>query len=143
IMTRTGNQTRSRNDRITVARQYKPDAFVAVHSDYASNASISGTHAFYYYPWSMELAKCVHEQMVAAYRSSIYPPGTVEYEQADRGVKFYPFQVTRLEECPAILIECGFVSNASDCSVLLTPSCQDIIAAAVANGIVSYLNSLD
>ncbi len=141
IMTRVGDEAHSLNERMLTARTYKPDAFVAIHSDYASNAAISGTHAFYYYPWSMNLAECVHRHMVNAYRSSIYPPGTAEYESADRGVKFYPFQVTRVEECPSILIESGFVSNVSDCSVLLTPTCQDILASSIANGIIEFLNT--
>ena len=143
IMTRVGNDSHPLDERMLSARQYRPDAFVSVHSDYASNPAISGTHTFYYYPWAMPLAKAIHQQMAAAYRSGIYRPGTSEYEQASRGVKFYPFQVTRVEECPAILIECGFVSNVSDCSVLLTGDCQQILATAIANGIVEYLNSLN
>ena len=142
-LTRTGNESHSLDERMLISRQFKPDAFVSVHSDYASNASISGTHTFYYYPWSMELAKSIHAHMITAYKNSIYPPGSAEYEHADRGVKFYPFQVTRVEECPAVLIECGFVSNVSDCSVMLTPACQDLLAGAIADGIVEYLNSLN
>lgn len=143
LMTRTGDTTSSLDERMLVGRQVRPDAFVAIHSDYTTSASTSGTHAFYYYPWSMPLADAIHRQMVDAYRNYIYKPGTAEYENVDRSIHFYPFQVTRVEECPSVLVECGFVSNLSDCSVMLTPACQDVLATSIANGIITYLNSLN
>ena len=124
-----------------MARQYMPDAFVSIHCDSSTSASSSGTHTFYYESFSMPLAASIHNQMVGAYQNSLYPIGSTEYSSADKGIKFYPFQVTRVEECPSVLVECGYLSNATDCSILLTDECQNILATAIANGIIVYFNN--
>ena len=141
IMTRTDESDVTLNDRMLMARQYMPDAFVSIHCDSSTSASSSGTHTFYYESFSMPLAASIHAQMVGAYQNSIYAQGTTEYANADKGIKFFPFQVTRVEECPSVLVECGFLSNATDCSILLTEACQDVLATAIANGIIVYFNN--
>lgn len=142
IMTRTGESDVTLNERMLLARQYSPDAFVSIHSDSSTSASSSGTHTFYYKSYSMPLASAIHTQMLSVYRNNIYIPGSSEYNNADKGINFYPFQVTRVEECPSVLVECGYLSNATDCSVLVTEECQNAIAMAIANGIISYFNSI-
>ena len=132
----------SLDSRMLMARQNKPDAFVSIHCDSSTSAATSGTHSFYYYSFSMPLASAIHSQMVSVYRNSIYTPGTAEYAAVDQNIKFYPFQVTRVEECPSVLVECGYVSNISDCNVLISEACQDAIATALANGIIQYLNTV-
>ncbi len=141
IMTRTSESDVTLNDRMLMARQYMPDAFVSIHCDSSTSASSSGTHTFYYESFSMPLAASIHNQMVGAYQNSLYPIGSTEYSSADKGIKFYPFQVTRVEECPSVLVECGYLSNATDCSILLTDECQNILATAIANGIIVYFNN--
>lgn len=141
VTVRTGDETHSLDERVLYSRFFRPDAYVSIHSDYDDHAAARGTHAFYYYPWSMPLAESVHRHMLAAYREKIYAPGSSGYARADRGVHFYPFRVTRVEECPSILVECGFVSNPEECGVLTTPAYQQILAGSIADGIVEYLNA--
>ena len=59
----------------------------------------------------------------------------------DGGVRFYPFKVTRIEECPAVLVECGYLSNATECGALALPQNQEKLAEAVSNGIIRYLQA--
>lgn len=141
VMTRTAESDVTLNERMLMARQYMPDAYVSIHCDSSTSASTSGTHTFYYESFSMPLAASIHNQMVGAYRYSLYPSGSTEYNHADKQIKFYPFQVTRVEECPSVLVECGYLSNATDCSILLTDACQNILATAIANGIILYFNN--
>ena len=56
-------------------------------------------------------------------------------------MKFKPFNVTRIEECPSVLIEFGFLTNASDCNVLINPQYQEVLAKAAAKGIENYVLS--
>lgn len=53
----------------------------------------------------------------------------------DRGVKQDNFQVLRQTDCPAILVECGFISNPIDRAMLTDPLEQWRIAAAIAEGL--------
>ena len=47
--------------------------------------------------------------------------------------------MTRIEECPAVLIEFGFLTNASDCNVLINPQYQEVLAKAAVKGIENYV----
>ncbi|MBQ7542741.1 MAG: N-acetylmuramoyl-L-alanine amidase [Clostridia bacterium] len=135
IMTRTSEIDLTMDSRKRMARQSFPDAFVAIHLDAAGSSSAAGTTAFYYRPYSYALAKSIHSQLVSAYNQSIY--GAYR-STTDRGTIFFPFSVTRIEECPSVLIECGFVSNLEECRILQTPKHQETIAQAIANGIRDF-----
>ena len=50
----------------------------------------------------------------------------------DRGVKPALFTVLRAADCPAVLIETAFLSNAVDRVLLTTPQFQQLFAAAIA-----------
>ena len=139
LMTRTGDTYVKLEERRRIARTNNPDVFVSIHMDASpSSAKAAGTTAFYYRPYSRALAQSIHTQIVSAYDQSIY--GT-RRSSTDRGTVFYPYSVTRIEECPAVLIECGFVSNLEECRALQTSKHQDSIAAAIANGIRDYFAS--
>ncbi|MEO0004975.1 MAG: N-acetylmuramoyl-L-alanine amidase [candidate division WOR-3 bacterium] len=56
----------------------------------------------------------------------------------DRGVKQANFYVLRNIFMPAILVECGFLSNRQEEKLLRTPECREKIARAIAEGIASF-----
>jgi|LSQX01.2.fsa_nt_gb N-acetylmuramoyl-L-alanine amidase len=140
VMTRYGDEDVTLDERTLVGRT-SPDCFVSIHCDGDPNTTTSsGTHTFYYYNYSMPLASSIHSNLVTAYQS-IYPVGTPEYAAINKGAKFFPYQVTRLEECPSVLVECGYLTNVSDCNVLISEGGQELISGAIANGILYYLNN--
>ncbi|MDR1629095.1 MAG: N-acetylmuramoyl-L-alanine amidase [Oscillospiraceae bacterium] len=142
LMTREGDTNPSLNDRMLMARQRQPDAFVSIHHDASTSSVNSGTHTFYYTAYSMPLAQAIQSNMVNAYvKNQIVPKNSSEYAQIDQKIKFYPFAVTRLEECPSVLVECGYLTNAANANGLLTASNQDAIAAAIANGVKDYFKN--
>jgi len=49
------------------------------------------------------------------------------------------FAVLRLSSSAGVLVEAGFMSNASDAAALATPATQQAIGVAVANGIHDFL----
>ena len=59
-----------------------------------------------------------------------------------RSVKYYPYYVTRLTECPSILTENGFVSTAIEYEKLITDASNETLAQATVDGIVKYFNSI-
>jgi N-acetylmuramoyl-L-alanine amidase len=42
---------------------------------------------------------------------------------------------------PAVLVECGFMSNAAEAARLASPQYQDVLAGAVATAVVHYFNA--
>lgn len=57
---------------------------------------------------------------------------------AERGVKRARFEVLKDLTCPGVLVECGFLSNASDLKLLGQPAHRERLAEAIAAGIESY-----
>ena len=55
-------------------------------------------------------------------------------EFRDRGKKEAAFYMVRRTHCPAVLIECAFMTNERECKILMTE--QDRIAKAIFNGIL-------
>ncbi len=139
IMTRSTDKWVCYTDRNNAVRERDPDMFISIHCDSSSTASATGTSAYYYRAYSQPLAKAVHECIVNAYKNEIYKDNTSV--KIDRGANFYAFRVARIEECPAILIEYGFVSNTEECQVLQTAKNRDILAKATVDGIKQYLSA--
>jgi len=144
-MSRTDDTYVSPADRVRLTRLRSPDMFISLHTDSTETASPSGTSAFYYRAFSKPLAKAIHDRIVETYRKNIYIAnnGISNYTEmankVDRKTYFYPFEVTRMEECPAILIEYGFGSNLTECKVLQTEKYQDLFAQATMDGIKDWL----
>lgn len=143
IMTRSSDTYVSPEARVALVRSRNPDLFISVHCDSSpSSSSAIGTSAFYYRAYSQPLASAVHSRLVAAYKDTVYASNSsINKNSISRGASFYPFQVTRVEECPAILIEYGFVSNITECEALQNSSNRDALARATVQGIKDYISS--
>lgn len=80
--------------------------------------------------WNIQLGYQVHRRM------------TEELRVPDRGLKRARWAVLRHVECPAILIESGFLSNDAEARKIATPAYRQKIAVAIANGVQAYGNVL-
>ena len=139
IMTRSTDKWVCYTDRNDAVRDRNPDMFISIHCDSSTSASAMGTSAYYYRAYSQPLAKAVHNSIVEAYKTKIYADKPDIQGKVSRGSNFYAFRVARVEECPAILIEYGFVSNQDECAVLQTAANRDILAQATVQGIRNYV----
>ncbi len=141
IMTRSTDKWVCYTDRNNFVRHRNPDMFISIHCDSSTSASATGTSAYYYRAYSQPLAKAVHESLVNAYKTQIYMDKPDLLSKVSRGANFYAFRVARVEECPAILVEYGFVSNQDECAMLQTAANRDILAAATVQGIKNYVSA--
>ncbi|MFO7676294.1 MAG: N-acetylmuramoyl-L-alanine amidase [bacterium] len=57
----------------------------------------------------------------------------------DRGVRQANFYVLRQNYMPAVLVECGFISNASEEKLLRNPQHRDKLAEGICRGIVEFV----
>ncbi|MCD7827895.1 MAG: N-acetylmuramoyl-L-alanine amidase [Clostridiales bacterium] len=140
ILTRTEDEAVSLSERVEMIRTVCPDVFVSIHCDGSEDTSLLGTHTFYYKSYSMPLAYSIHSQLVNAYRNYYYTDTeSEEYSDLDMGYKFFPYMVTRVEECPSVLVECGYLTNTQDAAFLSDETGQEILATAIAQGITDYI----
>lgn len=143
IMTRTSaGQTLSLEQRAALCRSNNPDVFVALHCDASeTSSSVSGNTTYYYKSYSYPLAYYLSTSIVSAYKNNIYASNSSMADKADRGCKFKGFKVTRVEECPSVLIEYGFVTNVTECKALANDTNQNTLAQATVNGLVNYFKN--
>lgn len=140
IMTRTSDIGLTLYERTVMCENADPDIFVSIHCDGTGSTAESGTHTFYFTPYSQPLAQSIHNSIVNAYLTKIYTEADENYSKVDRKIKYYPFYVTRVDNCPSVLVETGFLTNLTEGYVLTNPDNQDIIASAIANGIYYYFS---
>ena len=107
----------------------KSDLFVSIHCNAASSSEARGIEVFYF-PGSVQ-------GLISAKKVIIYAGETIEaiagYRLSIRGAKANDgFYVLRNSVCPAILIECGFISNPDECKLLTSPLGEIAFGAAIA-----------
>ena len=81
------------------------------------------------------LARMIDAQAVADLDSQL------GFEVNPLGAKKGPFYVLVGAHMPAVLVECGFLSNSSEASRLNSGRYQDVVAGGIASAVVRYLSS--
>lgn len=147
IMTRTddnlpGNQTvihEGLKARTVIADQAKADMFVAIHISAAGNedpAKWSGFEVFVSndnnsrVEQSKQLGSAVITEL-----SKLYTTNTTLRQRGDKGI-----YVLDKSPCPAVLVECGFITNEKDLAFISNSRNQEAIAKKILEGIVNSRN---
>ena len=73
--------------------------------------------------------------------SSILRSISEELGSRNRGVMNANFAVLRRTNMPAVLLELGYLTNATEALNLNSPAWQKAVARAIADGIISYLGT--
>ncbi|MEG3006781.1 MAG: N-acetylmuramoyl-L-alanine amidase, partial [Oscillospiraceae bacterium] len=126
IYTNSGELTMAK--RISMAQQNNSHLLISVHANSARSAI--GTEAYYFYPFSKNLA---------AYLSANVSNALVT---TNRGAKYSYMYMTRCSQFASALIETGFLSNEKEYKKLISDGYQEEIAYAMADSITSYLKSV-
>lgn len=137
IRLKTESQYIDTFQRSSYARQYKPDLYISIHGNKATNASgVRGVEAYYFMPFSQPLAACVSASVASYYQNSVYKDGV----NRNRGAKYDYFAVTLQQEFPSILLEVGFVSNYEEAMAMANSAHQAGIAGAIMQGIQNFIS---
>lgn len=131
IMTREGDTDVGLNDRVKIANENEAQIFISIHNnalpDSAAHLKSTGSETYYFYPQSRELAKSVVDSLAK------------ETEFRNNGAKAQSFAVVRNTNCPAILVEVGYIINPEDNAKLIDKDFQNKIAEAILHGLENYL----
>lgn len=106
---------------------------IAIHQNHFAVAKYSGAQVFYSgnHEHSELLALSIQASVVA----NLQPDNTRQIKKATDGI--YLLHHTKR---PAVLVECGFLSNADERECLKTPGYQQQVAATVLAGYFDYEN---
>ena len=134
-MTRGGDTAVELEERKSMVRSLKPDLFISIHCNGNTDKNKIGTSVYYYKPFSYKLANSIYNQLLTVFRNNLYYGQSDLYDDIADGTLYYPFSVARIEDCPSVLIETGYITNDNECMKLIDASNQQKLAAAIANGI--------
>jgi N-acetylmuramoyl-L-alanine amidase len=138
-MTRGGDTAVGLEERKAMVRSLKPDLFVSIHCNGNTDKTKIGTAVYYYKPFSYKLANNIYNQLLSVFRNNLYYGQSTIYDSLADGTAYYPFSVARLEDCPSVLIETGYITNDSECMKLIDANNQQKLANAIAVGIEQSL----
>lgn len=148
IMTRTSDTStedntqskiasRKRNDlnnRLLLMKKYPSAVFVSVHLNKFTTSAASGSQVFY--SGKTEQSKLLGEKIQSKIISLLQPENSRVNKQATSST-FLLYYAT----VPAVLVECGFLSNASDLKQLKNEEYQQKMAFCIYCGISEYFST--
>lgn len=127
IMTRSRDIFIPLPERAAIGNRYRNALFVSLHYNYNRSGSGAGAETYHHFATGQTLASYIQAYLVR--RTGM----------TNRGVKTANFHVLRnTTRNPAVLVECGFVSNAAERARMLTGEFRARIAEGVAQGILAY-----
>lgn len=123
------------DERARRANRKKAVVLVSIHHNWAMNKQAHGIEIFYPSDTlkgpranlSRALAQCILEKLQQRGFSTT------------RGVKPAGFRVLQVAHMPAVLVECGFLSNLRDLKQLSAPKRRHAAADAIAEGVQAFL----
>jgi len=113
-----------------IANTSKADIFVSIHQNSYDSSSVRCFQAFYFNESdnSKKLAGCIQDRL-----KEFVNPGNKLSSKSNKN-----YFVLKQTEMPAVLVECGFLTNAGERGMLTTDEYQEKIAWGIYLGIVDY-----
>jgi N-acetylmuramoyl-L-alanine amidase len=153
VMTRATDVFIPLEQRPAVANHIPNSIFVSIHfNSSTSNADARGFEIFSIAPRGAPSTNDVVprerdlreepgnavDMASGALAGSVFHALLGEVPMVDRGVKHARFAVLRLCTQPAVLIECGFVSNNAESTLISSSAWREHVANAIVDGVGSY-----
>jgi N-acetylmuramoyl-L-alanine amidase len=124
IMTRDSDVFVTLGDRVRIANSHPDAIFVCVHFNSATRAGANGIETYYYRNNSAALAANIHRQVVSGTTTD------------NRGIRRRGYYVLRNTRIPAVLVECGFLTNPMEARLALQSSYRQELANRIADGVM-------
>src|SRR6266516_7403860 len=123
VMTRENDVFVPLGTRVAIANSYRNAIFVCVHFNSAKRVGADGIETYFYGRDSLPLASAVHHFVAGGAPSP------------NRGVRRRGYYVLRKARVPAVLVECGFLTNPTEATYIQKSSYRQKLAEEIAAGI--------
>ena len=124
VMTRDSDVFIELNDRVAIENAQKNAVFVSIHFNDSRRRGVRGFETYYHSGASFDLANGIQAKLMTIPNS------------ANGGVHTANFRVLRLASCPAVLVECGYLSNRSEGNKARDSEYRELLADRIAEAIV-------
>jgi N-acetylmuramoyl-L-alanine amidase len=123
VMTRSTDVFVPLGGRVAIANSYRNAIFVCIHFNATGRRGASGIETYFYSRESLPLASAIHYYVVGGAPSD------------NRGVRRRGYYVLRKTNIPAVLVECGFLTNPTEAAYAQSASYRQKLAEEIAAGI--------
>jgi len=123
VMTRDSDVYVPLATRVAIGNSYRNAIFVCIHFNSAKRMGAEGIETYFYGRDSLPLASAVHYFVAGGAPSP------------NRGVRRRGFYVLRKANIPAVLVECGFLTNPTEGDYAQTASYRQKLAGEIAAGV--------
>lgn len=123
VMTRSSDVFVPLGGRVAIANSYRNAVFVCIHFNATGRSGASGIETYFYSRDSLPLASAIHYYVTGGAPS------------ANRGVRRRGYYVLRKTTIPAVLVECGFLTNPTEGAYAQSASYRQKLADEIAAGI--------
>ena len=123
LMTRDDDRFIPLDTRAQISNSQSNVIFVSIHFNYSPKSWANGAEVYYNSRCSIGIARNILNQVCAI-------PGV-----ASRGVRSANFRVLKRARYPAVLVECGFLTNKGEGRRCAGSSHREALAKAIAQGI--------
>jgi N-acetylmuramoyl-L-alanine amidase len=123
VMTRDSDVFVPLGTRVAIANSYRNAIFVCVHFNSAPRSGASGIETYFYNRDSLALASAIHYNV------------TRNVGATNRGVRRRGYFVLRRTRIPAVLVECGFLTNPTEARNAQNTSYRQKLADSIAAGV--------
>jgi len=123
---------RDMKERKRIIEENKPDAIVSIHMNSFLSTSSRGAQVFF--EENNEKSKVLACLMQELLKENI--------DSSNHEASIGDYYILHCTKYPSVLVECGYLSNAEDESLLTTDSHQEKIAYNIYAGIIAYINEL-
>jgi N-acetylmuramoyl-L-alanine amidase len=124
VMTRSSDVFIELNDRVAIENAQKNAIFVSIHFNDSRRRRVRGFETYYHSGASFDLANAIQSKLMTIPNSS------------NGGVHTANFRVLRLASCPAVLVECGYLSNRSEGNKTRDSEYRELLADRIAEAVV-------
>lgn len=126
VMTRSSDVFIPLEDRVAIENTQKNSIFVSIHFNDSGRRKIRGFETYYHDANSVALANRIQSKLLTMPRA------------ANGGVHHANFRVLRLAKYPAVLVECGYLSNRYEGGEARDSEYRDQLADKIAEAIVEH-----
>ena len=124
VMTRNTDVFIPLDERVAIENRQKNAIFVSIHFNDSRRRGIHGFETYYHSPAARELAERIQTKLLEIPHS------------ANRGVHTANYRVLRNAVYPAVLVECGFLSNRMEGGEARDDEYRELLADKIAEAIV-------
>ena len=122
------------NKRCEIINDVSPDMLVSIHQNSYSSEEVKGAQVFYFknsYDGE-RIAEIIQSHLV----------DEVDEDNGRQHKANNNYYILKNVSCPAVIVECGFLSNYSEAELLVSDEYQQKLAVAIGNGMLEYLEEL-